>query len=333
MSLLGGYCALRKHMRTTGRIMGRNETWPPLPFEQAKPTWDTLQLWTQIVGKIRLSQTPWLNHSWHVPLYVTVSGLSTGTIPYGERIFQIDMDFQEHRVIIRTADHEEKVLQLLPRTVADFFADIKSLLFELELPVKINELPNEVQDPILFSKDTTHCAYDKNYANQLWRVLLQSDRVFRLFRTRFLGKSSPVHFFWGSFDLAVTRFSGRQAPLHPGGVPNLPDVVTREAYSHEVSSAGFWPGGGPTDYAAFYSYAYPVPEGFAGQSVRPAAAFYSQEAGEFILPYDAVRTADDPDAILLEFLTSTYEAAAKTAKWDRHALDCAIGEPRIVRAL
>jgi hypothetical protein len=313
--------------------MAKIETWPPLPFEQAKPTWETLQLWTQIVGKIRLAQTPWLNHSWHVPLYVTVSGLSTGPIPYGERIFQIDMDFQKHRVIIRTADHEEKALHLLPRTVADFFADIKSLLFELELLVKVNEIPNEVQNPIPFSQDTTHCTYDKNYANRLWRVLLQSDRLFRLFRTGFLGKSSQVHFFWGSFDLAVTRFSGRQAPLHPGGIPNLPDAVTREAYSHEVSSAGFWPGGGPIDYAAFYSYAYPIPEGFAGQPVRPAAAFYSQEAGEFILPYDAVRTDDDPDATLLEFLTSTYEAAATTAKWDRRALECAIGEPRVVRAL
>jgi hypothetical protein len=243
------------------------------------------------------------------------------------------MNFQKHRLFIRTADNEEKTLHLLPRTVADFFADIKSLLFELELPVRINELPNEVENPIPFSKDTTHCAYDKSYANRLWRTLLQSDRVFRLFRTRFVGKSSSVHFFWGSFDLAVTRFSGRPAPPHPGGIPNLPDRVTREAYSHEVSSAGFWPGGGPTDYAAFYSYAYPVPEGFAEQVVRPADAFYSHEAGEFILPYNAVRTADDPDATLLGFLTSTYEAAATTGNWDRSALECPIGEPRVVRPL
>jgi hypothetical protein len=305
----------------------RPEAWPELPFAAGKDTIETLQLWTQIVGKIRLSQTPWLNHSWHVPLYVTVSGLSTGTIPYRERMFQIDFDFQEHQLLIRSSDGGRKSLRLQPRTVADFYADVKSLLFELGLPVKIHESPNEVLQPIPFDQDTTHSAYDRDYVGRLWRVLLQSDRVFRLFRTGFLGKSSPVHFFWGSFDLAVTRFSGLRAPAHPG------DAVTREAYSEEVSSAGFWPGGGVIDYPAFYSYAYPSPPGFSERKVRPDAGYFHAELGEFILPYDEVRQSGKPDGVLLEFLQSTYEAAAELGHWDRDSLECPLGLPRIPRQL
>ena len=224
----------------------------------------------------------------------------------------------------------------MPRTVADFFADIKSLLFELELPIRINELPNEVQDPIPFSQDTTHCAYDKGYANRLWRALLQSDRVFRLFRTRFLGKSSPIHFFWGSFDLALTRFSGRQAPPHLGGVPNLPDAVTREAYSHEVSSVGFWPGGGAIDFPAYYSYAYPSPTGFSEYLINEEVGFYHAELKEFLLPYEIVRESENPDETILRFLQNTYEAAATLGHWDRESLECPQGEPgapRLVKSI
>ena len=306
-------------------------TWPPLPFAAWRDTCTTLQLWTQIVGKVRLSLTPWLNHSWQSPLYVTTRGLTTSPIYFGARSFTIDFDFIADALVIQIDSGAERRLALAPRTVADFYAETMAALAALELPVRIDLMPNELPDPIRFDRDTVHRGYDAEAARRFWRVLVQCDRLFKLFRTGFLGKASPVHFFWGSFDLAVTRFSGRRAPLHPGGVPHLPDAVAREAYSHEVSSAGFWPGGGPVDYPAFYSYAYPAPPGFAETAIRPGAAFFDERLGEFLLPYDAVRTAPDPDATLLDFLRSTYEAAARLGAWDREALECDLGVPGVPR--
>ncbi len=297
------------------------DLWPELPYDDWKDTCATLHMWTQIVGKIRMGMTPWVNHSWHVTLYLTPRGLTTSPIADGTRQFQIDFDFIDHRLLIQSSDGATDGFPLQPMTVADFYARLCAVLAELGVEVRINQLPNEVADPVRFSEDRVHAAYDADYANRFWRVLLQSDRVLKRFRAGFTGKCSPVHFFWGSFDLAVTRFSGRGAPPHPGGFPNLPDAVTREAYSQEVSSAGFWPGGGPTDYAAYYAYAYPAPEGFGEAPVQPPAAFYHAELGEFLLPYDAVRHADDPDATLLGFLQTTYEAAANAGGWDRAALE------------
>jgi hypothetical protein len=295
--------------------------WPSLPLEDWAETYATLHLWTQIVGKVRLAQSPWINHAWHVTLYVTARGLTTSPVPYGDRTFQIDFDFIAQRVVIEASDGGTGGFALEPQSVAEFYARLMAELGKLELHVDIYRLPNEVEDPVRFDQDEVHRAYDAEHAHRFWRILVQADRVFKEFRARFVGKCSPVHFFWGAPDLAVTRFSGRRAPQHPGGVPHLPDWVTREAYSHEVSSCGFWPGGGPVPYAAFYSYAYPEPEGFAAERVRPDAAFYSGDLHEFLLPYDAVRQAEDPDALLLEFLQSTYEAAAKLARWDREALE------------
>lgn len=295
------------------------EIWPSLPLEAWQDTYVTLHMWTQIIGKIRVAQMPWINHSWHVPLYLTVRGLTTSTIPYGNRIFQIDFDFIDHELLIQTSEGSRRSIGLYPRSVADFYRNVMETLRALDIHITINTKPNEVPDPIRFEHDETHAAYDADYANRFWRVLLQSDRVFREFRSHFCGKVSPVHFFWGSFDLAVTRFSGRSAPEHPGGVPHLPDAVAKEAYSHEVSSAGFWPGAG-LSYPAFYSYAYPEPEGLKQAKIRPDAAFYSTELGEFILPYDAVREAESPDRMLLEFLQSTYEAAARLGNWEQAAL-------------
>jgi hypothetical protein len=292
-----------------------------------------LQLWTQIVGKIRLSLTPWLNHSWHVTLYVTARGMTTSPIPYGQRVFQITFDFIDHQLRIETSDGAQRHLPLRPQSVAGFYAAVIAALAELGITVTINAWPNEIPEHIRFNEDRTHAAYDPDYAHRFWKCLVHADRVFKLFRTGFLGKCSPVHFFWGSFDLAVTRFSGRRAPLHPSGVPNLADKVVREAYSHEVSSAGFWPGGGAIEYTAFYSYAYPEPAGFPTAAIRPNAAFYSQELREFILPYDAVRAANAPDEALLAFLQSTYEAAANAGGWDRAALECAMGQAGVPRAV
>jgi hypothetical protein len=297
------------------------ETWPSLPLEAWKDTYATLHLWLQVVGKIRMTQMPWINHSWHVTLYVTARGLTTSPIPYGTTLFQMDFDFIDHRLLIQTHEGARRELALRPRSVAEFYQEVIGTLKQLGLDVHIHTLPNEVPDPVPFERDDKHASYDAEYANRLWRILLQADRVFQTFRARFIGKCSPVHFFWGSFDLAVTRFSGRTAPSHPGGVPHLPDAVTREAYSHEVSSCGFWPGGGPVAYPAFYSYAYPTPAGFREATVRPRAAVYSSELGEFLLPYDEVRTAARPDDVLLEFLQSTYEAAANLGRWDRSALE------------
>jgi hypothetical protein len=308
-----------------------HEKWPDLPYSAWRETCETLHLWTQIVGKVRLALTPWLNHSWHVPLYVSARGLTTSPIPHEGGSFEIEFNFKEQTLDIETNDEGRYRLALEPQTVAEFYEAVMTGLDAVGISVEISDLPSEIPGAIPFSSDQIHAAYDEEYAQRFWRVLVQVDRVFKQFRTGFIGKASPVHFFWGSFDLAVTRFSGRRAPLHPGNVPGLSDDVVREAYSHEVSSAGFWPGGAGVDYAAFYSYAYPAPEGFKTVSVEPEAAFFSETLGEFLLPYDAVRTAADPDATLLAFLNSTYEAAARTAKWDRTALECTHGLPGIVR--
>jgi hypothetical protein len=263
-----------------------------------------------------------------VPLYVSARGLTTSPIPDRGRTFQIDFDFIDHVLWIRTSDGHYRQVMLRPMTVAEFYAEAMSGLEQLGVAVTIRTMPNEIADPIPFDRDTAHAAYDGDYVRRFWRVLLAADEVLKRFRTGFLGKASPVHFFWGSFDLAVTRFSGRVAPKHPGGVPNLPDAVAREAYSHEVSSAGFWPGGGGVyDEAAFYSYAYPAPAGFADARVAPDDAFWSKDLGEFVFPYAAMRASADPDAALMDFLQSTYDAAADLGHWDRGALECALGVP------
>lgn len=314
-------------------MSGSQNVWPELPTAEWRDTYATLQLWTQIVGKIRLARSPWLNHSWHVALYVTPRGLTTSPIPNGPGSFQIDFDFVDHVLRIATSEGQQRQFALPGHSVASFFATVKTELAELGIVVAIDETPNELPDPIPFPQDTVHASYDAGAVQRFQKILVNADRVFKHFRTGFLGKASPVHFFWGSFDLAVTRFSGRTAPRHPGGVPHLPDAVATEAYSHEVSSAGFWPGGGAVDYPAFYSYAYPEPQGFRTAAVKPEAAFFSEGLGEFVLPYDAVRTAADPDAALLAFLQSTYEAAAIAAKWDRDALECVTGRPGVVRTV
>jgi hypothetical protein len=305
--------------------------WPELPTAAWRETYATLHLWTQIIGKIRFARSPWLNHSWHVALYVTARGLTTSPIPDGTLTFQIDFDFIDHSLRISTSDGATRRLELAGQSVAGFYAAVMAALAELGIHVAINDMPNELPDPIRFPLDRQHASYEADAVRRFFQILVNADRVFKQFRTGFLGKASPVHFFWGSFDLAVTRFSGKRAPRHPGGVPHLPDAVACEAYSHEESSAGFWPGGGAIDYPAFYSYAYPEPSGFRTTQVRPDAAFFSETLGEFILPYDAVRTAAQPDQALLEFLQSTYEAAANAAKWDRDALECTPGRPGVVR--
>ncbi|HJV51400.1 MAG TPA: DUF5996 family protein [Noviherbaspirillum sp.] len=298
-----------------------SQAWPSLPYAEWKDTCATLHRWTQIVGKIRLESLPWINHAWHVPLYVTARGLTTSLMPYGEQSFQIDFDFVEHRLLVQTFDGAVAAFELRPRSVAAFYRELFAALGRLGIDVPIHAVPNEVVDAIPFAQDDTHASYDAGYANRFWRVLLQADRVLTAFRARYIGKCSPVHFFWGSFDLAVTRFSGRPAPPHPGGVPNCPDWVVREAYSHEVSSCGFWPGGEGLPEPVFYAYAYPEPAGFAEAQVGPAAAYYHTGLREFILPYEEVRRVQAPDAVLLEFLQSSYEAAAGLGGWDRAALE------------
>lgn len=300
---------------------GQAQPWPELPFTQWQDTCATLHLWTQMVGKIRLSQTPWINHSWHVTLYVTSRGLTTSPIPFGARTCQIDFDFIAHRLLISTSDGALESIALRPMPVAAFYAELVRKMAGLGLAVRIHTTPNEMVDVIPFEQDQVHASYDASHAHSLWLALVQADRVLKVFRSPFTGKCSPVHFFWGSFDLAVTRFSGRTAPGHPGGVPHLPDRVAREAYSHEVSSCGFWPGGGSVPYPAFYAYAYPEPAGFSAAPLRAAAAFYENSLHEFILPYDEVRRAAAPDAMLLDFLQSSYEAAADLGHWDRAALE------------
>ncbi len=310
-----------------------SQTWPELPTAAWRDTYDTLHLWTQIVGKIRLARTPWLNHSWHVALYVTARGLTTSPIPDGTRSFQIDFDLIDHHLRISASDGTQRQFALAGQSVASFHAAVMAALAELGIHLEIDDMPSELPDPIRFSQDTRHASYDPAAARRFLQILVNVDRVFKQFRTGFLGKASPVHFFWGSFDLAVTRYSGRRAPRHPGGVPNLPDAVACEAYSHEESSAGFWPGSGAIDYPAFYSYAYPEPAGYRAARVQPDAAFFSEALGEFILPYDSVRTAEHPDQALLEFLQTSYEAAANAANWDRETLECASGQPGVVRQI
>ncbi len=302
-----------------------SSAWPPLPYAEWRDTCATLHLWTQIVGKIRLQRTPWMNHSWHVPLYVTARGLTTSPIPYGERSFEMLFDFNDHALRIDVSDGARRQVALRARSVADFHSALMQQLGDLDMPVTISDMPCEIGGAVPFSSDRGHASYDPEHARRFWRALLQCDRVLKQFRTGFVGKSSPVHFFWGSFDLAVTRFSGRPAPAFSGQVPGVAPAVMREAYSHEVSSAGFWPGGNGIDYPAFYSYAYPVPADFHSRPVMPDEALFSDALGEFLLPYEAVRTASDPDATLLAFLQSTYEAAAESAHWDRGLLERPIG--------
>jgi Family of unknown function (DUF5996) len=299
----------------------RDEIWPSLPLESWSGTFATLHMWIQIAGKIRLAQSPWVNHSWHTTLYVTSKGLTTSPIPHRARTFQIDFDFLTHEVIVQASDGRVSTLPLEPQSVAAFYRRLMEEMGRLDLNVKIDMKPNEVPEPIRFDQDEVHRAYDREYANRFWRILVQADRVLKEFRARFIGKCSPVHLFWGALDLAVTRFSGREAPRHPGGISNLPDWVTREAYSHEVSSCGFWPGGGTISHPVFYSYAYPEPAGFSEASIKPDAAFYSSDLREFILPYDVVRQSESPDQTLLDFLQTTYEAAGNLGNWDRRSLE------------
>jgi hypothetical protein len=305
--------------------------WPALPYRAWRDTCTNLQLRTQIVGKIRLAQTPWINHSWHVTLYVSGRGLTTGPIPYREQSFEIDFDFVEHQLIVRAGDGRSRSMPLIEQTVADFYATLFQLLGALDIDVRIHRTPNEVANPVPFDRDREHRAYDAPAVQRFWQALLQIDRVFTLFRSGFLGKVSPVHFFWGSFDLAVTRFSGRRAPFRGGTTPGLPGAVVQEAYSHEVSSAGFWPGGDGVDDAAFYSYAYPEPDGFSKAPVLPRGASHHEQLGMFTLPYEVVRSAPSPEQTLMSFLQSTYDAAADLGHWDRAALECATGVPGVPR--
>ena len=305
--------------------------WPGLPYAAWQDTAHTLQLWTQIVGKIRLALTPWLNHSWHVPLYVSARGLGTSLIPFGSRSFEIEFDFNAHQLNIAVTGGDHRQVALRPRTVADFHENVLAAVAELGIQVTINDYPCEIAGAIRFPLDQEHAAYDATYANRFWRALVQIEHVFQSFRTGFLGKCSPVHFFWGSFDLAVTRFSGRAAPPYSRKIPGVAVEVMRDAYSHEVSSAGFWPGGNGADDASFYSYAYPTPERFRESPIHPAGAYFGEEPGMFLLPYEVVRTSDDPERTLLAFLQSSYEAAASSAQWDRTSLECNQGVPRVPR--
>lgn len=308
-------------MTTSIRDIQADTNWPSLPVGEWQDTYETLHMWTQIVGKIRLALVPKINHWWHSTLYVTPRGLTTSSIPYGNISFEICFDFVSHQLQIETSNGQTKTIPLAPRSVADFYQEVMNGLRDLGIEVRIWTTPQEVAEPIPFEQDRKHSAYDREYARRLSLILVQVDRVMTKFRSRFIGKCSPVHFFWGSFDLAVTRFSGQRAPEHPGGIPNMADWVTREAYSHEVSSCGFWPGGGSVADPIFYAYAYPEPQGFADYAIQPKEAFYSSQMREFILPYEAVRQAEDPDGMLLTFLQSTYEAAANLANWDRTALE------------
>ncbi|HWZ58875.1 MAG TPA: DUF5996 family protein [Gemmatimonadaceae bacterium] len=305
-------------IRTAGVDPTAEEAWPALELAAWRDTYATLHLWTQIVGKTRLVLAAPVNHWWHVPLYVSARGLTTSAIPYGRGAFEVEFDFLAHVLTVRTSADTTRTLSLGPRSVAEFYAEYLKLLEGLGIRVTITPRPCELPDPILLPDDTVHAQYDAEAANRFWRVLVQADRVMHVHRGRFIGKSSPVHFFWGSFDLAVSRFSGRRAPQRPGA-----GIITREAYSHEVISVGFWPGSGPVQEAAFYAYAYPEPAGFAeaGVGVGPVGAFYHKELGEFILPYDVARRAPSPDAAVLEFFDTAYVAAATRAGWDRAALE------------
>jgi len=301
-------------------IANSSESWPELRLDDWKDTYATLHMWMQIVGKIRLALTPKTNHWWNVPLYVSARGLRTSIIPYENRHFEMEFDFLEHKLFIRTADGRTNSVALAPRSVADFYAELMATLRSLDIHVHIWKTPVEVADSIPFDQDKVHASYDAEYAHRFWQILLSADEVFKVFRSRFVGKSSPVHFFWGSFDLAVTRFSGRRAPEREGADPVLRKIM-QEAYSHEVISAGWWPGGATLAAPAFYCYASPSPAGFEKQAVRPAKAYYDSALGEYLLMYDDVRLAGSPKAALLDFLQSTYEAGATTGNWDRKELE------------
>jgi hypothetical protein len=307
--------------------------WPAIPYPEWRETCTLLHLCTQIVGKYRLSHTPWLNHSWHATLYVSPRGLTTGPVPDGPRSIVVEFDLHDHSVTVESSDGRSSAFPLRDMSVAAFLDEMSSAVGRAGGTFDIHRFPNEVAAPVAFETDTEERPWDREAVARFHAALVQIERVFSKFRTGFVGKVSPVHLFWGSFDLAVTRFSGRRAPPHPGGIPSLPDAVTREAYSHEVSSAGFWPGGNGVDEAMFYSYAYPVPDGFADRVVEPAAARFDEKLGEFLLPYAAIRDSADPDGDLIRFLETTYAAAADTADWDRAALDCGIGRPLVPRSL
>jgi hypothetical protein len=306
--------------------------WPELEFHAWRETALALQLWLQMAGKVRLALTPWLNHSWQVPYYVSARGLSTSPIPCGEQIFDLEFDFLSHRLVGRDSSGRVAEFALAAMSVAEFHQKLMAMLATLDVEARISAMPSELLGAIPFDQDLAPRPYDAHSVTRFWRILIQADRLFKLFRTEFLGKASPVHFFWGGFDLAVTRFSGRRAPLHPGGIPGLSDRVTREAYSHEGSSAGFWPGNDVFPHAAFYSYAYPEPRGFRTANV-PRGVSYHDSLGEFILPYDTVRKSQDPEKLVMNFLHATYSAAADLGKWDRASLDCAMGVPGRPRAV
>jgi hypothetical protein len=298
--------------------------WPPLP---ATPVWidtlETLHLWTQVVGKIRMVRSPWLNHSWSVPLYVSPTGLRTSLVPYGSEAFELAFDFATHRLDLSTSVGRSRSIRLEPKSVAEFYVEVMEAMAAVGMPVEINVTPNEIPAAIPFPDDTVHASYEPDHARALWRALLDTHRVLTRFRAGYLGKASPVHFFWGSFDLAVTRFSGRLAPPHPGGLPNFPGDVAREAYSHELTSCGFWPGNRAAPQAIFYAYAYPTPECYSTARVEPEASTWLAELGEFVLPYEVVASAPDPQATLLTFVESAHAAAADLAGWDRTSLECA----------
>ncbi|WP_099826901.1 DUF5996 family protein [Oceaniglobus indicus] len=307
--------------------------WPSLPYPDWAETCTALHLWTQILGKYRLAHTPWVNHSWHATLYVTPRGLTTGPVHEAGGCVTATLDLVDHRLVVEADGGAQEAFALEPMGISDFHARTRKAIEGAGGTFDIHGAPNEVVDPVPFAEDTARRPYDAGAVERFHGALLRIVPVFERFRTGFIGKVSPVHLFWGSFDLAVTRFSGRTAPLHPAGIPNLPDDVAQEAYSHEVSSAGFWPGGVGVDEAMFYSYAYPGPDGFADQPVEPAGARFDDTLGEFLLPYGDVITSDDPAATLMSFLQSTYRAAATTGDWDRAALECAVGEPRVPRPL
>jgi hypothetical protein len=311
--------------------MNTNPAWPDIRYADWHETCASLHLYSQIVGKYRLAQTPWLNHSWHATTYVTPQGLTTGPIPYDGGLVDITFDFSAHDLIAASSNGKRVCFALEPMSIAEFYERTRTMIASVGGHLNIHGMPNELPDPIAFSQDTAPRPYDADAVARYHQALCRINSVFSLFRTGFLGKVSPVHLFWGAFDLAVTRFSGRSAPRHPGGIPHLPDAVTVEAYSHEVSSAGFWPGGGGVDEAMFYSYAYPNPDGYAKQPVQPADAHFDETIGEFVLPYAAVMSADSPESALMEFLQSTYTAAAVTAQWDRDALECELGQVGVVR--
>ena len=305
--------------------------WPALDYTQDRATFETLHLMSQIVGKARTACAPWVNHGWQVALYVSPRGLTTSSVPNGGGLFDLEFDFVEHQLRCRASNGFLGEIPLAGQSIAHVYRAVEEMLSRTGGPVRIDGVPNEIPDPVPFLQDAAIRVYDHDAAWRLWQALIQIERVFQEFRTGYLGKVSPVHLFWGAFDLAVTRFSGRTAPRHPGGIPHLPDAVTREAYSHEVASAGFWPGGGLVEFPAFYAYAYPEPKGFRETVVRPAQATFHEGLGEFILPYEAVRSAPDPEVMLAEFLLSTYVAAADAGNWPRAELECAIGEPGVPR--